>query len=127
MVPSAASDIGSAIRNSFTEALAAGAVFPPKAKAWFYGREGYRGRRKSCIDCLAKDLCVCRESDFKESFCITDALLRAAVLGDVENGLFYSGSSVTRIPERTLEELKSAHELIARLEAELEAWESTVA
>ncbi len=113
-----------AIRNPFTEALAEGKAFPPKTKAWFYGREGYRGRRKSCIDCLARDLCICRESDFKESFCITDALLRAAVLGDVEEGLFYSGSSVTRIPERTLEACTDAHGLVARLEAELGAWES---
>lgn len=113
-----------AIRNPFTEALAEGKAFPPKAKAWFYGREGYRGRRKSCIDCLARDLCLCRESDFKESFCITDSLLRAAVQGDVETGLFYSGSSVTKIPERTLEELTDAHGLVARIEGELEAWEA---
>jgi nitronate monooxygenase len=113
-----------AIRNPFTEALAEGRAFPPKAKAWFYGKDGYRGRKKACIDCLARDLCLCRESNYTESFCITDALLRAAVQGDVENGLFYSGSSVTRIPERSLEELKTAHELIAKLEQELAQWEA---
>jgi NAD(P)H-dependent flavin oxidoreductase YrpB (nitropropane dioxygenase family) len=112
-----------AIRNPFTEALAAGRPFPPVAKAWFFGREGFRGRRKSCIECLAAGLCVARESGFQESFCITDALLRAAVLGDKEHGLFYSGQSVTRIPEKDVAELKPADELIATLEAELEAWE----
>lgn len=112
-----------AIRNSFTDRLGEGRTFPPRAKAWFYGREGYRGRRKSCIDCLAKDLCHCRDRNFKESFCITDALLRAAVQGDVEDGLFYSGSSVTRIPEQSLAELTDAHSLIQRLEQELEQWE----
>ena len=70
---------------------------------------------------------MCRESGFKESFCITDALLRAAVQGDTENGLFYSGQSVTRIPEKDLSELKPAAELIATLEDELEAWEETAA
>lgn len=108
-----------AIRNAFTERLAAGTVFPPKAKAWFMGKDGYRGRKKACIDCLARDLCLCRESNYTESFCITDALLRAAIDGDVENGLFYSGQSVTRIPERSLDELVGAHELIARIEREL--------
>lgn len=116
-----------AIRNRFTDALAAGEVFPPVAKAWFYGREGFRGRRKSCVACLAAELCVCRESGFQESFCITDALLRAAVLGDKEMGLFYSGQSVTRIPETDVSELKSAAELIATLEEELEAYESAAA
>ncbi len=114
-----------AVRNAFTEALAEGKAFPPKAKAWFYGKDGYRGRKKACIDCLARDLCMCRESNFTESFCITDALLRAAIEGDMENGLFYSGSSVTRIPEKSVDELKTAHELIATLEQELSAWEAT--
>jgi nitronate monooxygenase len=116
-----------AIRNPFTEALAAGKAFPPKAKAWFYSDAGYRGRKRSCIECLAAQLCQCRESNFKESFCITDALLNAAVKGDMENGLFYSGQSVTRIPEKSLEDLVSAHALVARLEAELAAWEHATA
>ncbi len=112
-----------AIRNAFTDALAEGEVFPPKAKAWFFAKEGYRGRKKSCIDCLAASLCLCRESNYTESFCITDALLYAAVEGDTENGLFYSGQSVTRIPEKSLEELVDAHTLIARLDEELAIWE----
>jgi nitronate monooxygenase len=113
-----------AVRNPFTDALAAGKVFPPRDKSWFYGKAGYRGRKKACIECLAKDLCICRASDFKESFCITDALLRAVALGDMEKGLFYSGQGVTRIPERTVAELKTAHELIADMEEALSAWES---
>jgi nitronate monooxygenase len=108
-----------AVRNAFTDALAAGKAFPPKAKHRYFGMEGYMGRRKACIDCLAEPLCLCRASDFKESFCITDALL-AAVNGDAERGLFYTGQSVTRIPERSLEELKTAQELIAQLDAALE-------
>ncbi len=110
-----------ALRTPFTDRLARGEVVPPKTKAWFFARDGYRGRKKACIDCLAKDLCACRDSDFKESFCITDALLNAAVAGDVENGLFYAGLSVTRIPERSMEELVPAHALIARLESEYRA------
>jgi NAD(P)H-dependent flavin oxidoreductase YrpB (nitropropane dioxygenase family) len=111
-----------AIRNRFTEALAAGKAFPPRDKSWFYGKAGYRGRRKACVECLAKDLCVCRASGFKESFCITDALLRAVALGDTENGLFYTGQGVTRIPERSTVELKTSHELIADMEQALTAF-----
>jgi nitronate monooxygenase len=110
-----------AIRNAFTEALAAGRHFPPRSKAWFFGKEGYRGRTKACIACLGEGLCKCRESDFRESFCITDALLRAAILGDTVHGLFYTGQSVTRIRERTLAELRPVQELIARIEAVVEA------
>jgi nitronate monooxygenase len=112
-----------AVRNAFTDALAAGKAFPPKTKHKHFGREGYMGRRKACIDCLAEPLCLCRASDYKESFCITDALL-AAVKGDAEKGLFYTGQSITRLPEKSVEELKTAHELIAGLEAELEVWEA---
>jgi NAD(P)H-dependent flavin oxidoreductase YrpB (nitropropane dioxygenase family) len=108
-----------AVRNAFTDALAAGRSFPPRSKAWFFGSDGYRGRRKACIECLATDLCKCRTSDFRESFCITDALLRGAILGDRVNGLFYTGQSVTRIRERTVEELRTIQELVTMLEAAL--------
>jgi NAD(P)H-dependent flavin oxidoreductase YrpB (nitropropane dioxygenase family) len=105
-----------AIRNAFTDALAAGERFPPRSKAWFFGKAGYRGRTKACIECLGEGLCKCRASDFRESFCITDALLRAAILGDRTTGLFYTGQSVTRIPERALEELRPVQELITDIE-----------
>ncbi len=105
-----------AVRNAFTDALAAGEHFPPRSKAWFFGSAGYRGRRKACIECLAQGLCKCQTSDFRESFCIQDALLRAVELGDTELGLFYTGQSVTRIPEVSLAELKSAQELVTELE-----------
>lgn len=112
-----------AVRNAFTDALAAGKVFPPKSKHLHFGREGYRGRKKACIECLAAPLCRCRESNFTESFCITDALL-AAVKGDAERGLFYSGQSVTRIRERTVDELRPAQALVSELERELEDGEA---
>jgi NAD(P)H-dependent flavin oxidoreductase YrpB (nitropropane dioxygenase family) len=105
-----------AVRNAFTDRLARGEAIPPRAKAWWYGKDGYNGRRKGCIECLAENLCKCRASDFKESFCITDALLAAAVHGDMENGLFYTGMSLTRIPERTVAELPSAAEILAGFE-----------
>jgi NAD(P)H-dependent flavin oxidoreductase YrpB (nitropropane dioxygenase family) len=105
-----------AIRNAFTDALAAGQRFPPRSKAWFFGKAGFRGRTKACIECLGEGLCKCRGSDFRESFCITDALLRAAILGDTTRGLFYTGQSVTRIPERALEELRPVQALISELE-----------
>lgn len=108
-----------AIRNAFTERLARGEAVPPRSKAWWFGKEGYMGRRKACIECLAEGLCRCRASGFKESFCITDALLAAAVQGDVENGLFYTGQSVVRIGERNLEELPTAAQIMADLEARL--------
>jgi NAD(P)H-dependent flavin oxidoreductase YrpB (nitropropane dioxygenase family) len=113
-----------AIRNAFTDALAAGRRFPPRSKAWFFGKDGYRGRTKACIDCLADGICKCKGSEFEESFCITDALLRAAVLGDEENGLFYTGQSVTRIPEQSVAELESAEELVESLEDALTRWEA---
>jgi nitronate monooxygenase len=105
-----------AIRNAFTDALAAGERFPPRSKAWFFGKEGYRGRTKACIECLGDGLCRCRASDFRESFCITDALLRGAILGDTIGGLFYTGQSVTRIPERAVEELESVQQVINDLD-----------
>jgi nitronate monooxygenase len=105
-----------AVRNAFTDALAAGEHFPPRSKAWFFGEGGYRGRRKACIECLAQGVCRCQTSEFRESFCIQDALLRAVKLGDTELGLFYTGQSVTRIPEQSLAELKSAQELVMEIE-----------
>ncbi|MBK9519868.1 MAG: nitronate monooxygenase [Anaeromyxobacter sp.] len=113
-----------AVRNDFTEALAAGTAFPPRSKAWFYGPDGYHGRRKACVECLGDELCLCRASDFKESFCITDALLAAAIKGDTRNGLFYTGSSITRIPERDASALPSVAELMASFEAVLAAEKS---
>ncbi len=108
-----------AVRNAFTEKLARGEAVPPRSKLWFYGKEGYRGRRKSCIECLAEGLCKCRASGFKESFCITDALLASAVHGDTGNGLFYTGMSLVRIGEKTFAELPSAAHILAELEARL--------
>ncbi|HZZ83044.1 MAG TPA: nitronate monooxygenase [Anaeromyxobacteraceae bacterium] len=112
-----------AVRNAFTEALAAGEHFPPRSKAWFFGATGYRGRRKACIECLAQGLCKCQTSGFRESFCIQDALLRAVKLGDTSNGLFYTGQSVTRIPEQSIGELKSAQELVSDIEDGVARWE----
>jgi NAD(P)H-dependent flavin oxidoreductase YrpB (nitropropane dioxygenase family) len=108
-----------AVRNAFTERLARGEAIPPRSKAWYFGREGYAGRRKACIECLAEGVCRCRSSGFKESFCITDALLLAAVKGDRENGLFYSGQSVTSIGDRDAAALPSVAEVLAQLEVRL--------
>jgi NAD(P)H-dependent flavin oxidoreductase YrpB (nitropropane dioxygenase family) len=113
-----------AVRNTFTESLAAGKAFPPRSKAWFYGKEGFFGRRKACIECLATDVCLCRASDYQKSFCITDALLAAAIKGDMENGLFYTGQSVTRIPERSTQALPSVCEIFDMFEATLAAAEA---
>ncbi|MHB8417594.1 MAG: nitronate monooxygenase [Myxococcales bacterium] len=113
-----------AIRNAFTDRLNAGEVFPPKSKRRYYGPSGLHGRRKACDECLAEGLCTSRSSGHQESFCISDALLRAAIDGDVDNGLFYTGQSVERIPERTLDELKPVAAVVAELEAQLVAWEA---
>jgi nitronate monooxygenase len=108
-----------AVRSPFTEALARGERFPPRSKAWYFGPEGFHGRKKACVECLAEDLCLCRASQFRESFCITDALLAAAIKGDTEKGLFYTGSSITRIPELTTAELPTARALLEDLEGRL--------
>lgn len=108
-----------AVRNAFTERLARGEAVPPRSKAWYFGKEGYRGRKSSCIQCLGEGLCKARASGFKESFCITDALLEAAVHGDTEAGLFYTGQSITRIGERDAAELPSAAEILTDLELRL--------
>ncbi len=108
-----------AVRNPFTEALARGERFPPRSKAWYFGPEGFHGRKKACVECLAEELCLCRASQFRESFCITDALLAAAVRGDMEKGLFYTGSSITRIPEQTVAELPTVQALLEELEGRL--------
>jgi nitronate monooxygenase len=108
-----------AVRSPFTDALARGERFPPRSKAWYFGPEGFHGRKKACVECLAEDLCLCRASQFRESFCITDALLAAAIKGDTEKGLFYTGSSITRIPELTTAELPTARALLEDLEGRL--------
>jgi NAD(P)H-dependent flavin oxidoreductase YrpB (nitropropane dioxygenase family) len=110
-----------AVRNAFTERLARGEAVPPRSKAWYFGKDGYLGRRKACIECLGENLCVARASGFKESFCITDALLAAAVKGDVENGLFYTGQSLVRLTDRDVGALPSAAEILEDLEARLHA------
>lgn len=116
-----------AVRNAFTEALAAGKHFPPRSKAWAYGKDGYFGRKKACIECLAAELCICRATSFKESFCITDALLLAALKGDTENGLFYTGQSVTRIPETDAANLPTVRQILELLEETVERAEVPVA
>ena len=77
--------------------------------------------KSSCVECLAESLCKCRASGYKESFCITDALLAAAVQGDVRNGLFYTGQSVTGIEETEASRLPTAAEIFESLEAALDA------
>ncbi|MFL5260959.1 MAG: NAD(P)H-dependent flavin oxidoreductase [Anaeromyxobacteraceae bacterium] len=113
-----------AVRNGFTDALAAGQRFPPRSKAWFFGKDGYFGRKKACIECLAAELCVCRATKFKESFCITDALLAAAIKGDTENGLFYTGQSVTRLTDTDAARLPSVADIFAELDGVLAAAEA---
>ncbi|ACL63633.1 2-nitropropane dioxygenase NPD [Anaeromyxobacter dehalogenans 2CP-1] len=108
-----------AVRNAFTERLARGEAVPPRSKLWWFGKDGYRGRRGSCIQCLGEGLCKARASGFKESFCITDALLEAAVHGDTEAGLFYTGQSITRIGERDASDLPRAAEILTDLEQRL--------
>jgi len=108
-----------AVRNAFTDKLARGEAVPPRSKAWWFGKDGYLGRKKACIECLGESLCLARASNYKESFCITDALLAAAVKGDVENGLFYTGQSLVRIGDLDVTALPSAAELLADLEARL--------
>jgi len=113
-----------AVRNAFTDRLARGEAIPPRSKAWWFGKDGYMGRRKACVECLGEAVCKCRASGFKESFCITDALLAAAIVGDVEHGLFYTGQSLVRIGERTLAELPTVAEILGSLEARLAAGEA---
>ncbi len=108
-----------AVRNAFTEKLARGEPVPPRSKAWFFGKDGYAGRKKACIDCLGADVCLCRASNFRESFCITDALLLSAVKGDKENGLFYTGQSVTGVGDIDVAALPSAAEILESIEARL--------
>jgi len=110
-----------AVRNSFTDKLARGEAVPPRSKAWFFGKDGYMGRRKACVECLGESVCLCRASGFKESFCITDALLAAAVKGDTEGGLFYTGQSLVGIGEKSVSALPSAEEILNDLEARVAA------
>ena len=110
-----------AVRSPFTEALAAGKSFPPRSKAWYFGPSGYMGRKKACIECLAEQLCKCRASNYQESFCITDALLRAVTLGDEVLGLYYTGQSLVRLPETEVGQLKSVQAIVDDMDAALDA------
>jgi nitronate monooxygenase len=112
-----------AVRNEFTESLAAGKTFPPRSKAWYFGPSGYMGRKKACIECLAENLCKCRSSNFQESFCITDALLRAVALGDEVLGLYYTGQSLVRLPESKVGELRPVQAIVDDMDAALDAWD----
>ena len=100
-----------------------GACFPPRSKAWFFGEDGYRGRKKACIECLADEpLQVPRER-------LPGELLhhrRAPARGDPRrpvDGLFYTGQSVTQIPERSVRDLKTVQEIVAGLELAVDEWE----
>lgn len=110
-----------AVRNAFTDGLAEGKAFPPRSKAWYFGPQGYMGRKKACIECLAENLCKCRSSNFQESFCITDALLRAVALGDEVNGLYYTGQSLVRLNEVQVSELRSVQEIVNDMDALVDA------
>ena len=110
-----------AVTNDFTERLARGDAIPPRSKRWWFGPQGYMGRKGACIECLGVDLCKCRASGYKESFCITDALLEAAVRGDVDAGLFYTGQSLVRLGDPDLADLPSVAEIMAELEARVAA------
>jgi len=112
-----------AVRNEFTEALAAGKTFPPRSKAWYFGPSGFMGRKKACIECLAEGLCKCRASNFQESFCISDALLRAVATGDEVLGLYYTGQSLVRLPETEVGELKSVQAIIDDMDDALDAYD----
>jgi nitronate monooxygenase len=112
-----------AVRSPFTEALAAGKSFPPRSKAWYFGPSGYMGRKKACIECLAESLCKCRASNYQESFCITDALLRAVALGDEVLGLYYTGQSLVRLPETAVGQLKSVQAIVEDMDAALDAFD----
>jgi nitronate monooxygenase len=112
-----------AVRNEFTEGLAAGKSFPPRSKAWYFGPSGFMGRKKACIECLAEGLCKCRASNFQESFCITDALLRAVAMGDEVLGLYYTGQSLVRLPEKSVGQLRSVQAIVDDMDAALDAHE----
>jgi nitronate monooxygenase len=112
-----------AVRNEFTEGLAAGKSFPPRSKAWYFGPSGFMGRKKACIECLAEGLCKCRASNFQESFCISDALLRAVATGDEVLGLYYTGQSLVRLPETEVGELKSVQAIIDDMDDALDAYD----
>jgi nitronate monooxygenase len=112
-----------AVRNEFTEGLAAGKSFPPRSKAWYFGPSGFMGRKKACIECLAEGLCKCRASNFQESFCITDALLRAVAMGDEVLGLYYTGQSLVRLPETSVGQLKSVQAIVDDMDSALDAHE----
>jgi hypothetical protein len=79
------------------------------------------GRKKACIECLAEGLCKCRASNFQESFCITDALLRAVATGDEVLGLYYTGQSLVRLPETRVGELKSVQAIVDDMDDALDA------
>jgi nitronate monooxygenase len=112
-----------AVRNDFTDALAAGKTFPPRSKAWYFGPSGFMGRKKACIECLAEGLCKCRASNFQESFCISDALLRAVATGDEVLGLYYTGQSLVRLPETRVGELKSVQAIVDDMDDALDAYD----
>jgi len=110
-----------AVRSPFTDGLAAGKSYPPRSKAWYFGPSGYMGRKKACIECLAEGLCKCRASNFQESFCITDALLRAVAQGDEVQGLYYTGQSLVRLPETKVGELRSVQAIVDDMDVALDA------
>ena len=81
-------------------------------------RTATSGARRPASSASASRSASARASNFKESFCITDALLAAAVKGDVESGLFYTGQSLVRIGEHDVTR-SPPRELLADLEARL--------
>jgi nitronate monooxygenase len=81
IVPSPVGVPGRALRNDFTEKAIAQSCHPAQR-------------------CIANCLNVCEYRDRKETYCLIQALNRAA-RGDVETGLVFSGAR-TDVPERIL-------------------------
>ncbi len=116
-----------AVRNAFTDRLAARRGGPARGRRpGASARTATRAGGRPASSAWPRGSACAATSSFKESFCITDALLAAAVHGDTENGLFYTGQSLVRIGERTVEELPTAAELLAGLEEQLAADEKPI-
>lgn len=72
---------GRALKSNLTEKLAEGEAFPPES----FGL--------TCTNCIKK--CTCRDSRYKESFCIRGALLAVEEGSEhAELGLFFSGEEI---------------------------------
>ena len=112
-----------AVRNTFTEALAAGQALPAPLEGLVL-RQGRLLRAPEGLHRVPRDgRLPVPASDYQRELLHHRRPPGRRHQGRHGERLFYTGQSVTRIPEQSIAELKSVQELVSDIEDGLARWE----